>query len=424
MRKSFKLTAMKSEEVFKSAKINSILYDDKIEAYNVALDITRRDYLEIASEIKKNNEFQRSKVKTATTTYALLKDDLKQGCLIPPLVLALDADLDVREPNTRQFSLNGNIDKNKENILQYIRNQYHNIRILDGLQRTNMLISVEEELKSDNELEKLERFYNQEMRLEFYIGINRFGILYRMLTLNTGQTQMTIRHQIEMLYFDYYSDENKDIFLIKEADNIAKPVTLGRYKFSTMVEGLNSYIEESEFTIDRYDLLNHIKGLKKLSTEKKNIDLFKKFVETYHLFIKKINIISNDWKLEKVDIQENTPFGQTAIQIFTKSQVVTGFGAGISNLKKRGIIFDFDEIKKMIQKIAFEDSAEEGLDKLIYRLNEFRKEGKNIGDIQRTFFRHFFEALFDNNDMGNYLNIDNSVQRAYNRIYARRENNY
>ena len=417
---------MESKKIFESAKIYSILHDDKIDAYNVSLDVTRQDYLAIARDIKKTNEFQRKTVKTPNTVYKLLKADLKEGCLIPPLVLALDANLYLDTENRTQFSLNGNIDKNKENIISYIRNNFRKIRILDGLQRTNMLISVEEELYEHKQ--ELEKFYKQEMRLEFYIGINRFGILYRMLTLNTGQTPMTVRHQIEMLYLDAYSNPTDEIVLSKEADNSTQPVTVGHYKFSTMVEGLNSYIEGTEFTIDRFDLLNYIQGIKKLATEKNKDDLFKEFVETYHLFVKKMDALADNWKFNKDDFsenfQENNPFGITATQIFTKSQVVTGFGAGISDLRRRNVITDFKQIKTMINKIAFEDNAQEGLNKLIVRLDEFRKEGARIGERQRTFFRYFFEALFDSNDTNNYLNIDNSVQKAFYTIYSSKSVKY
>ena len=286
---------MESEKIFESAKIHSILWDNKIEAHNVSLDVTRQDYLAIAPHIKKTNEFQRKTVKTPNTVYKLLKADLKEGCLIPPLVLALDG---------KQLSLTGNIDKDKEIIISYIRNNFRKIRILDGLQRTNMLISVEEELYEHKK--ELEEFYKQEMRLEFYIGINRFGILYRMLTLNTGQTPMTVRHQIEMLYLDAYSNPTDEIVLSKEADNSTQLVKVGHYKFSTMVEGLNSYIEGTEFTIDRFDLLNYIQGIKKLATEKNDSDLFNNFVETYHLFVKKIDALADNWKFDKDDkFQQN-----------------------------------------------------------------------------------------------------------------------
>lgn len=42
--------------------------------------------------------------------------------------------------------------------------------------------------------------FNENKLVEIYFKINRFGNLYRMLTLNTGQTPMSLRHQIEILY--------------------------------------------------------------------------------------------------------------------------------------------------------------------------------------------------------------------------------
>ena len=79
-----------------------------------------------------------------------------------------------------------------------------NLIILDGLQRTYTILELIEELKSEEDnQEELSKVLSNSIRIEVFLGINKIGILYRMLTLNTGQTPMSIRHQIEILYSDY-----------------------------------------------------------------------------------------------------------------------------------------------------------------------------------------------------------------------------
>ena len=95
--------------------------------------------------------------------------------------------------------------------------------ILDGLQRTYTLVDLEQELIASGDETSLKSFYGHKIRIEVYVGINRLGILYRMLTLNTGQTPMSLRHQIEMLYLDYSKTPPPGITLIREADN--RPTT-------------------------------------------------------------------------------------------------------------------------------------------------------------------------------------------------------
>ncbi|MFG6347328.1 MAG: hypothetical protein K1W15_01250, partial [Lachnospiraceae bacterium] len=140
----------------------------------------------------KNNDLQRKRVKTSKTVYSLLKPDLLNGCVIPPLVLAIVG----YDDNIKNISNDG--------LQDYIKKNRSNVLILDGLQRTHTLIDAENEAIRQKNTDK---FYNYKLRLEVYVNINKFGVLYRMLTLNTGQTPMSARHQMEMLYSDMLDTE-------------------------------------------------------------------------------------------------------------------------------------------------------------------------------------------------------------------------
>ena len=50
----------------------------------------------------------------------------------------------------------------------------------ESLQRTHTLITVEIEAL---EQKKERKFYNYKLRLEIYVNMNKFGVLYRALTL-------------------------------------------------------------------------------------------------------------------------------------------------------------------------------------------------------------------------------------------------
>ena len=67
----------------------STIEDNRISSKNIIAECTFGEYLSFAADILKNNEFQRKRVKTSKTVYALLKDDLERGCVIPPIVLAI-----------------------------------------------------------------------------------------------------------------------------------------------------------------------------------------------------------------------------------------------------------------------------------------------------------------------------------------------
>ena len=167
--------------------VSSSLYDGRIKAHNVLFEFTIGEYLDSVRRIVDKNQYQRKRISPSKGVYSLLRQDIVLGCVIPPVVLALTT----IELPSEEFT--------HEAALRLVRTNTERLLILDGLQRTYTLL----ELEDDNKLDSAEELRSRKMRVEIYIGIDRLGILYRMLTLNTGQTPMSLRQQIEMLYLDY-----------------------------------------------------------------------------------------------------------------------------------------------------------------------------------------------------------------------------
>ena len=174
-------------------KVMSKIIDNRINSCNMYVETTFGEYLSFAREIIKNNELQRKRVRASKTVYSLLKNDLKKGCVMPPLVLAIT--------NNSEIDLDKDNSEISKEILEKVKKDSKNVLILDGLQRTYTLLDASIEMEQENE-EDYNKFLNYQLRLEIYVDINKFGVLYRMLTLNTGQTPMAARHQLEMLYRD------------------------------------------------------------------------------------------------------------------------------------------------------------------------------------------------------------------------------
>lgn len=422
---------MSNEITLDSYQIKYHSHDLKIDALNFFSIIKIKDYLKIANSIKNNNDLQRKRVSAPSSVYALLKNDLKEGCLIPSIVLALDID----EKQKIDYE---KIDYNT--YTKIIQSKADSLKILDGLQRTNILIDLETELtnnenKTPEQIEKdklvLKDLYDRELRIEIYLNVSRFGILYRMLTLNTGQTPMSLRHQIEILYSDYFIKEKDGVILLRDAFDSQKVIKQGQYRFSDIVEGVTSFIEGSEFTLDRFDLLTYIKSLKKLSTEDTKIDIFNSFVSTYHCFLNEIIKKSDGWKfsysnlkdehlasfpIQKVEKEKEirvAPFGVSSEDIFTKSQIFTGLGAAFSSLKQKNIIGDINDIKTDMHNLKFETTSEDAFNNLTVRLEQIRKESKKIGESQRTFFKFFFISLFNKNDEDSFMLFEKAIESAY-----------
>lgn len=389
--------------------IISVLVDHRINAANVLAEFSIGEYLKSADSMISNNPFQRKTVKSSGTVYSLLRDDLKQGCIIPPIVLALNVD-----------PLEGKSSTNEKEIYKaHIESHIKEAIILDGLQRTNNIIDANDELIKAKNSEALERYQNYKIRVEIYFGINKIGILYRMLTLNTGQTPMSIRHQIEILYSDYLKHATNGIRLIREIDNGSKGFS--RYSFKDIIEGLTSYLMRDYLTFDRGDLLENIKSLEKLSKENQGADIFKSYLELFHSFLEQMRTVLDNWEYKEGESEytlTSTPFGKDALAIFSKSQVMTGLGAAIAFLKDRELT-DFSKIKSDIEQLKFDGNPVNAIYYMLSKLDDLKVNAAKIGNAQREYFYYFFRELF-NPEGDSYLSIDRSVESAFKRF---RQNN-
>ena len=244
-------------------EIRDKIFDNRIDSLNLLIETNLEEYFNLSKNILDNNEFQRRRVKSSSSVYSLLKTDLRQGCVIPPIVLALAIEAKPKKDETDDV------------LLDTINNHKEKLIILDGLQRTYTIRDLVNELNDKGDPEK-NKILNGKLRIEIYIGINKLGILYRMLTLNTGQTPMSSRHQIEIIYSDYIKSGVDGITLIKEVDE-ETPSKVGEYKFRDIIEGFTSYLDRDYLTIERTDILDNIKSLEKLAVENRGSDLFLDF---------------------------------------------------------------------------------------------------------------------------------------------------
>jgi hypothetical protein len=395
-------------------KILTRTFDNRINAYNILTEIDIYEYLEIANFISKNNPLQRKKLKSYSSIYNLLKEDIKTGCTIPPIVLAL----------SNNIQENIDIDNSNDDIIiDYINRHKDKLIILDGLQRTHLLIDIDQDLHSQSNRDALNKFYKHKLRFEIYLGIEKIGILYRMLTLNTGQSPMSVRHQIEILYSNYLDESiSSEIKLLKEADEAKEvdevtphKIKIAEYRFNDVIDGFTSYLVRDEASLDRRDLLEIIKSLENLAQDKENKDLFKDYLITYHEFVKKIRQLSGDWKFDFDDQQirlSSKPFSDSVDKIFTKSQLMTGFGAAVGFLKDKHLINSFDDINQKITQINLSNNDQNFLDELILTLDDISKTARKIGNSQRMYFYYFFRELFSS-ESDSYLSIDKSIESSF-----------
>ena len=378
-------------------KILSTFEDEKISAKNILIEMTLGEYADFAKDIINNNDLQRKRVKTSNKSYSLLKEDIKVGCVIPAIVLAAFPTIEVVEGQMSE-----------ENIIENIKTEGKNLIILDGLQRTYTILDLLSE--TDNQKELSDKIKKMKLKIEIYTGISKVGVLYRMLTLNTGQTPMSTRHQVEILYSDYKKGFDGLTF-ISEAENRV-PSGDKEFKFSEILDCFLSFITGNYLPIDSQDLVETIRNLEVLTKDDKKKDLFKDLITTYNTFRVKINALSENWSPENVtsDLRKK-PFVNNVNELFSKVQLLAGFGAAAHILIENNLIKDLNDLNAQIDHIKSND-LQNDLDQIIKNLDVIQINAKKIGNEQRMFFYYFVRNLFNNTNEG-YLDIGKSISQAF-----------
>jgi len=380
-------------------KITYTLLDKKVNSQNIQFVMDIASYAELAGNIIENNPYQRNRVSKSGSIYSLLKEDILKGCIVPPIVLA----------STSQLKEGSSSD----DLLEEVLADFRNLKILDGLQRTLSIIDV-----YNNNREHFDSLAEQYLiRIEAYLSISDSGILYRMLTLNTGQTPMTLRHQLEILFSKYADGELNGVSILRQVDE-GSVKSINDYRFSDLIEGYTSFLEKNELPIDRVDILQTVRTIKFISDESSAKIEFSDFVDSYQALSHAFDVQFPGW-IYPDDVDEDmrtaaNPFGREVYKIFNKSQPLTGFGAAVGELIASGTIAGLDDINTLAPKLEFEESDLLRINKF---LDDIRGESKKIGNGQRIFFKLFFKYLLDR-DGSSFLRVSDSLERAKNRAMA------
>lgn len=378
-------------------EVKSRIFDRRINSENVLIQTTLGEYLDLINEAMDKNPFQRKRVTSSKTVYSLLREDIRKGCVIPPIVLALS--YDVADNGAQPH-------KSDAEIIDVILRRRGDLLILDGLQRTHSFKDV----ISDALDAELPGIRNTPIRIEVYMGLNKIGILYRMLTLNSGQTPMSLRQQIEMLYWEYHNTGVEGLRFVREVDS-EHATQLNEYNFKEVIEGFNSYLERNEQPLERTDLLENIRSLEKLSHENNNRDLFKEYVSVLHKFITKVIDLMDGASISKEDLNGKLLWGKDSKQCFKKTQVFAGFGAAIGKLKDREVIANLEDVEGVCGDLLIGCEPQDFLIELNSALDWISKNTKKIGNAQRMFFHFYFRELL-NSEGDSFKDLRASIDGA------------
>lgn len=207
--------------------------DDRLRSYCVTAKCSYRDFLALTEGAEKNLDIQRSIIK-GTKAYATLRSDLRRGCVLPPIVLAVTLELSDAVENLHAGqeleALTADLGKL----------QSEDVYVIDGLQRTNAI------RQTANELEPTLRdeFLGRPVRVELWLNIPFSAIAYRMLLLNAGQRPMSVKHQVEVLSSKLVGDlagiPSLDIFRVLDTRRRTQP---GQFALAKIAQAFQAWLQ-------------------------------------------------------------------------------------------------------------------------------------------------------------------------------------
>lgn len=222
-------------------EVFSVDYDSRLSAFCVNCRCSYQNFLRFTEGAELNLAIQRNII-GGTKTYKTLRADLKRGCILPPIVLALD-----KQVLTQKIIERGSVTPSETSSLGSKLSEsieQCEVYIIDGLQRTNAMRTAAKELENEDNKQELSTYLDRKIRLEIWVGISFGAIAYRMLLLNAGQKPMSIKHQVEILSFklrdDLASINGIDIFTSKDKRRRRQP---GQFHLSVLAQSFQAWIQ-------------------------------------------------------------------------------------------------------------------------------------------------------------------------------------
>lgn len=207
--------------------------DDRLRSYCVTARCSYRDFVTLTAGAEQNLDIQRAIIK-GSKAYATLRRDLRRGCVLPPVVLAVS--LTVTQPLDATYG-SGNLTSLTQDLSGLTSGAVY---VIDGLQRTNAIRQTLDEL-TDNDREV---FLNRKLRVEMWVNIPFGAIAYRMLLLNAGQRPMSVKHQVEVLSSKLFDDlaniPDLDMFKVVESRRRTQP---GQFPLAKIAQAFQAWLQ-------------------------------------------------------------------------------------------------------------------------------------------------------------------------------------
>lgn len=379
-----------------SLKVTDKNFDNKLSSITISATMTIRDYLALCEDRIKHSYYQRRLLPPSRNkVFKRLIEDLKDGCTIPAISLAILKDLNV--------SINSELQEFEELIKQ---SNSEEVTILDGIQRTNCLIQVRNELK---DLE-LERFLNSKLRLEIWINIPMMSLLYRMVALNAGQTAMTLRHQLEILNTPLKTklkEINSSLDLFEESKEVRKRVKPLQYQFADIVEAFMAFIQGDPEVDKQNEVAQRLERIEFLENHSSKLEESNSEINMFAFIIGELDqIICERYQTIRESIPEFSGAHAILGSVPTLTGICAAWGKGY---QKYGLSYMNDINDRIIRFLSTEE--DDPLSLALFAEIRSKSKSKRIGEFERRLVYRAFMEFIEEKDPSEFYSYWNTAIR-------------
>lgn len=333
------------------------------------------------------------KTKTGMKIRARLVDDLREGAVIPPVVIGAVV-------SQRLMNLLKRIEYSSELVAALLEHEV-DLSVIDGMQRTTALLEA-----------SAERPVRQSIRIELWIARKVDDLIYRMLVLNTGQVPWDLKRQLETLYKPIVETIKKKLPGIRviSLDQSNRRSQGGEYRSTRIIELFLAYTSRSvdidvkervaeEFA--KIDITEATSNDGFLPTFISTLGLMAEFDREFSRLGKDADVA--DWEEGKVKIGRD---------LFTSAPASIGFVVAVAEMifGSPGFDYSMQDVKRDLD--AIEVSARriiEYMSKLsepdladfidLPTLNQkLKAQSGRIGEYERNLYKNAFATLLTKTD--------------------------
>lgn len=369
-----------------------ILEDKNSKCLSLLATITLADYFSLIAGAYKDQggiEGQRAPIttKTGMKIRSRLVNDLKNGAVIPPIVVgAVCTSAIVRQ--LKQLTAS-------EELVTLLRAKSIELSIIDGMQRTTALLDAK--LNTKKTL----------IRIELWVAKKVDSLIYRMLVLNTGQVPWDLKRQLDTLYRPIVSKVENSVpgARIFALDETFRRSQAGEYRSTRIIELFLAFTSRST-DIDIKERVAEEFAKIDITEATANEDFMPLFIEAMKLMIELDGAFDRTSRNSGTIVEAKIKAGR---DIFTSAPGSIGFMAAVAEKLLGAPGFDYDlaaaksELKSIrtqmdkfvvFLKTKSDPDLIEFLD--LETLNQvLTVKSSRIGEYQRNVYKKAFTVLME-----------------------------